>query len=111
MGLVLTHNVGIFNVIFTSSTYATKLGGDFLILHLICFVHCDNIFFVYKLIVMFSKNCLSSLFSMIENGSVVVTHARLRCRQQSTVSQNDACAMQRLASHSKLGRASWRERV
>ena len=26
--------------------------------------------------VMFSKNWLSSLFSMIENGSVVVTHAR-----------------------------------
>src|SRR4029434_7597095 len=32
--------------------------------------------------VMFSKNWLSSLFSMIENGSVVVMHARLRCRQQ-----------------------------
>src|SRR4029434_7850222 len=31
--------------------------------------------------VMFSKNWLSSLFSMIENGSVVVTHSRLRCRQ------------------------------
>src|SRR4029434_4564654 len=50
------------------------LGRDFLILHLICFVHCD-IFFVFKEMVMFSKNWLSSLFSMIENGSVCVTHA------------------------------------
>src|SRR4029434_667420 len=63
------------------STYETKLGRDFLILHLICFVHCDNIFFVFKYMVMFSKNWLSSLFSMIENGSVVVTHARLCSRQ------------------------------